>query len=68
MSSGEEVDIGLIKDRYAKTGKHGEGKMSQHHKKNCAKFLRLSQAEGKKNDVLYMKSVDKFINDCDDTS
>ena len=61
MCSGEEVNIGLVKDSTAKTVKHGRGKIYQHQKKNRAKFLQLTQAEGKKNDALYMKSVDKFI-------
>ena len=39
MHSGEEVNIGLVKDRAAKTGKHGGGKMYQQHKKNHDKFL-----------------------------
>ena len=61
MCSGEEVNIGLVKDSTAKTVKHGRGKIYQHHKKNCAKFIQLPQAEVKKNDALYMKSVDEFI-------
>ena len=68
MRSGEEVNIGLVKDSAAKTGKHGRGKMSQQHKKNRVKLPRLSQAEGKKNDASYMKSVENFINDCDGPS
>ena len=39
MRSGEEVNIGLVKDSAAKTGKHGGGKMYQQHKKNHDKFL-----------------------------
>ena len=61
MRSGEEVKIRLVKNSAAKTVKHGRGKIYQHQKKNRAKFLQLTQAEGKKNDALYMKSVDKFI-------
>ena len=64
MRSGEEVKIVLVNNSAAKTVKHGGGQMSQQHKNNCAKFLRLTQAEGKKNDASYMKSVDKFITDC----
>ena len=65
---GEEVKIVLVKDSTAKMGKHGGEKMSHHHKKNRAKFLRLTQSEEKKNDAAYMKSVDKFINDYDGPS
>ena len=68
MRSSEEVNIGLVMDSAAKTGKHVGGKMYQQHKNNCAKFLRLSQAEGKKNDASYMKSMDEFINNCDGPS
>ena len=64
MRSGEEVKIGLMKGSSAKTGKPGGGKMYQQHKKSRAKFLRLIQAEVKKNEAAYMKSVDKFINNC----
>ena len=64
MRSGKEVNIGLVKDSAAKTFKHGGRKISQHHKKNCAKFLRLTQAEENKNDASYMKSVEEFIADC----
>ena len=40
--------------------------MSQQKKNNRTKFLRLTQLEGGGgvNDAAYMKSVDKFINDC----
>ena len=48
VRSGEEVNVGLVKDISAKMGKYGGGKMSQHHKNNPAKFLQLSQAEGRK--------------------
>ena len=41
--------------------KHGRGDMSQQHKKARAKFLRLTQADGKKNDASYMKSVEYLI-------
>ena len=68
MHSDEEVKIVLVKDSTAKMGKHGGEKMSHHHKKNRAKFLRLTQSEEKKNDAAYMKSVDKFINNCDGPS
>ena len=64
MRSGEEVMIVIVKDSTAKTGKPGSSKMSQHHKKDRAKFLVLSQAEGNKKDNVYMKSVDGFINEC----
>ena len=64
MRSGEEVKIGIVKDSAAKTGKPVGGKMSQDHKKSRAKFLRLSQSEGKKNEAAFMKSVDEFINNC----
>ena len=64
MRSGEEVKIGIFKDSDTKMVKHGGGKMSQQHKKARAKFLRLTQADGKKNDASYMKSVDKFITKC----
>ena len=39
MHSGEEVNIGLVKDGSANTGKHGGWKISQQHKKDRAKFL-----------------------------
>ena len=68
MHFGEEVKIGIVKDSAANMGKHGGEKMSHHHKKNRAKFLRLTQSEEKKNDAAYMKSVDKFINDYDGPS
>ena len=48
VRSVEEVKIGLVKDSAANTGKHGGGGISQHHKKNRAKFLPLTQAGGKK--------------------
>ena len=64
IRSGEEVNIGLVKDSATKTGKPGGGKMSQHHKNSRVKFLRLSQSEGKKNEAAFMKSVDEFINNC----
>ena len=68
MRSGEEVEIGLVKDSAAKTGKRVGGKMSQQHKNNCSKFLQLTQSEGKKNDAAYLKSVEEFINGCGGTS
>ena len=64
MRSGEEVKIGLVKDSASKMVKHGGGKMYQQHKKARDKFLRLIQAEGKKNYALYMKGVEKFIIGC----
>ena len=64
MYSGEEVNIGVVKDSGAKVVKHGGGRISQKHKKARGKFLRLAQLEGNKNDASYMKSVDKFITEC----
>ena len=64
MRSGEEVNIVLVKYNAVNTGRPGWRKMYQYHNKSRAKFPRLSQSEGKKNDAVYMKSVDKFINDC----
>ena len=62
--SSEEVNIGLVKDSSTNMDKPGGGKMSQQNKKSRAKFLQPTQAEGKKNDATYMKSVDGFIKDC----
>ena len=39
MNYGEEVNIGLVKDRYVKMVNHGGGKMYQQHNNNRAKFL-----------------------------
>ena len=39
MRSGEEVNIGLVKDSDKNTVKHGRGCMSQQNKNNRAKFL-----------------------------
>ena len=64
MRSGEEVNIGHVKDSGAKLVKHGGGKMYQQHKKARGKLLRLNQSWGEKNDASYMKSVDKFITKC----
>ena len=64
MWSGEEVNIGLVKDGGAKEIKCGGGKMSSHHKKDRTKFLRLNQSKGRKNDASYMKSLYDFITGC----
>ena len=64
MRSGEEVKIVLAEDSSSKTGRIVGGKMYQQHKNIRAKFLRLIQSEGKKNDAMYMKSVNEFINNC----
>ena len=64
MRSGEEVNIGLVKDSGTKVVKHGGGNIPQQHKKARGKFLRITQAEGKKNDASYIKSVDGFIIKC----
>ena len=56
--------IGLVKYRAVKTAKHAEGKISQQPKNNRAKFPQLHQAEGKKNEVSYTKSVETFITNC----
>ena len=44
VRSGEEVNIGLVKDNAENTVKRGGGNMSQQHKNNCDKFLRLNQS------------------------
>ena len=51
MRSGEEVNIGLVKDIGAKEVKRGGEKISQQHKKARGKFLQLTQSEGNKNDA-----------------
>ena len=43
MSSGEEVNIGLVKDRTAKMVKHRGGNMPQQQNKARAKFPRINQ-------------------------
>ena len=43
----EEVNIGLVKDVGTNEVKHVGGKISQQHKKDCGKFLLLTQAEEK---------------------
>ena len=64
MRSGEEVNIGLVKDSGAKVVKYGGGEMSQQHNKASGKFLWLTQSEVNKNYASYMKSVDGFITEC----
>ena len=64
MKSGKEVNIGLVKDVNTKDTKRGGGDISLHHKNSCAKFLRLTQSKGEKNDSSFMKNVDKFITGC----
>ena len=44
VRSGEEVNIGRVKDNAENTVKRGGGNMSQQHKNNCDKFLRLNQS------------------------
>ena len=68
MRFGKEVKIVLVKDRAAKTIKHGGGKIPQQQNMDRDKFLRINQSEGKKNDALYLKIVDKFITECGGTS
>ena len=63
MHSGEEVEIWIVKDSAANTGKPGGMNIYQQHMNNCDKFLQLTQSEGEKNEAAYMKIVDKFIND-----
>ena len=64
MSSGEEVQIGIVKDSGVKVVKHAGGKISQQHKKAHGKFLQLTQSEGKQIYASYMKIVDEFITEC----
>ena len=67
MKSGEEIEIGLVRDGSAKENKREGGKLSSQHKNTRNKFLRFTQTEGKKNDPYFMKGLDEFIMGCGDT-
>ena len=67
MRSGEEVDILLVKDSSSKTGSTGGEKIPQQHNNSRYKFPVLSPSERNKNDAMFMKSVDEFINCCGST-
>ena len=69
MRQGNNVNIGLVKDNSAKTGKPGGGGgMSSQHNKSRDKFLHIIHLEDQKNDAAYMNKVDDFISRSDVTT
>ena len=65
LHQGDSVNIGLVKDNTAKTGRLEGGEMSLQHKKSSVKFLSLSELEDWKDDAAYINEAENFILSCE---